>query len=274
MSYDLINKDNGGFRLMENMMTKKYFLISLAILLSTVLISCNQNAVSPASSAQSRIPSWAIGSWADANNMFKATISSNEVVLTINNTTTYYLMEQMKNAQGKLTITSEYFIIDVYHGDGTSYYKFSIKDSSSIVLSMHSLGNESSIVLFSTDNTNNSISSDNSNSESSAEMTWNSINTSFSYKLVINPDKKTGSVTIPEGTFSGRVIYTSMINDMGGYQVKRYGVVFDFDDTDDFLTIERENTDGTYSDYGSVAEVWDQQIIVLRGSETIRMMRD
>ena len=42
---------------------------------------------------------------------------------------------------------------------------------------------------------------------------------------------------------------------MGGYQIKRYGVIFDFDETDDFFSIE--NSDGTFSDFNSVTDVWD-----------------
>lgn len=58
---------------------------------------------------------------------------------------------------------------------------------------------------------------------------------------------------------------------MGGYQIKRYGVIFDFDETDDFFSIEKENSDGTFSDFNSVTDVWDQQKVVLRGYETIKM---
>ena len=64
--------------------------------------------------------------------------------------------------------------------------------------------------------------------------------------MVINLNNKTGSVTILEGTFSGKVVYTSMIYAMGGYQIKRYCVIFDFDETDDFFYIEKENSDETF----------------------------
>lgn len=252
-------------------MKNRITLIVLLCVIGIVLVSCNQNTEVP--SSQSKIPSWAIGSWASSDDMFKATISSNEVVLTINDTNTFYLMEHMKNGQGKMTITSDSFTIDVYYGDGTSYYKFSIKDSSALVLTIHSLGSESSVVLFNSNNTNNSSNSGNSNSGSSEARTWKGTNTSFGYKLVLNSDKKTGSVTIPEGTFAGTVMYTSMIYDMGGYQIKRYCVIFDFDETDDFFSIEKENSDGTFSDFNSVDEVWDQQKVVLRGYETIKMNR-
>ena len=252
-------------------MKKRAFFIVLVFVIGIVLASCNQNTEVP--SSQSKIPSWAIGSWASSDDMFKATISSNEVVLTINDTNTFYLMEHMKNGQGKMTTTSDSFTIDVYYGDGTSYYKFSIKESSALVLTIHSLGSESSVVLVNSNNTNNSSNSGNSNSGSSEARTWKSTNTSFGYKLVINSDKKTGSVTIPEGTFAGTVIYTSMIYDMGGYQIKRYCVIFDFDETDDFFSIEKENSDGTFSDFNSVDEVLNQQKVVLRGYKTIKMKR-
>ena len=146
-------------------MKKRSFLIALILLIVVVLTSCNQNTEVP--SSQSKIPSWAIGSWASSYDMFKATISSNEVVLTINNTNTFYLMEQMKNGQGKMTTTSDSFTIDVYYGDGTYYYKFLLKDSSTLVLTIHSLGSESSAVLFNSNNTNNSSNSGNSNSGTS-----------------------------------------------------------------------------------------------------------
>ena len=58
---------------------------------------------------------------------------------------------------------------------------------------------------------------------------------------------------------------------MGGYQIKRYGVIFDFDATDDFFSIEKETSDGTFSDFNSVTDVWDQQKVVSRGYETIKM---
>ena len=257
-------------------MKKREFLIALLFVIGVILISCNQNTEvpsSPSPSSQAKIPIWAIGSWLSSDNMFKAAISSNEVVLTINNTNTFYLMEQIRNGQGNMTITSDSFTIDVYYGDKTNYYKFFIKDSSALVLTIHSLGSESSVVLFNSNNINNSSNSGNSNSGSLETRTWKSTNTTFVYKLVINSDKKTGSVTIPEGTFEGKVVYTSMIYDMGGYQIQRYCVIFDFDETDDFFAIEKENSDGTFSDFNSVIEVWDQQKVVLRGSETIKMKR-
>ena len=52
-----------------------------------------------------------------------------------------------------------------------------------------------------------------------------------------------------------------------------YCVIFDFDETDDFFSIEKENSDGTFSDFNSVDEVLDQQKVVLRGYETIKMKR-
>ena len=255
-------------------MKKRAFLIALIFVIVVVLISCNQNTEVPSSpSSQATIPSWAIGSWVSSDNMYKAAINSNEVVLTIDNTNTLYLMEHMKIGQGKMTSTSDSFTIDVYYGDETNYYKFSIKDSFALVLTIHSFGSESSVVLFNSNNTNNSSNSGDSNSGSSEARTWKSTNTYFGYKLVINSDKKTGFVTIPEGTFAGTVIYASMIYDMDGYQIKRYCAIFDFDETDDFFSIEKENSDGTFSDFNSVAEVWDQQKVILRGYETIKMNR-
>lgn len=66
-----------------------------------------------------------------------------------------------------MTTTSDSFTIDVYYGDGTYYYKFLLKDSSTLVLTIHSLGSESSAVLFNSNNTNNSSNSGNSNSGTS-----------------------------------------------------------------------------------------------------------
>lgn len=254
-----------------NKRVKFSFVIIVILSVSVFFVSCSQDVVFKSSLSQ--IPSWAIGVWSDSDGIFKAEIRTNEVVLTINNSNSVYLMEVMKYGQGKITITPDSFTIDVHRGDGTNFYKISIKDESSIIFTIHNLGSESSIILYDSSKLNDADNSGDANFDSSGKRVWASADNSSCYKLVINEDQHTGFISIPSGTFSGKLLYINILHDMGGYQTTKYCVVFDIDETDDFIILKKIDANGISSDFNSVDEVWMQLKLIVEESGSIIMNR-
>ena len=73
-----------------NKSLKFNFAIIGILLMSILLVSCSQGTESLSSLHQ--IPGWAIGFWSDSDGIFKAEIRNNEVILTINDSNSVYLL--------------------------------------------------------------------------------------------------------------------------------------------------------------------------------------